>query len=174
MTSIHDLPTPALLLDIDVLDANITRMAERAASLGVSLRPHIKTHKCIEVGLRQHERGAEGIAVSTIPEARAFAEHGFDDITWAYPVQTGRIEEARELADRITFRLTVDTGEAVAALDRAGSPFHVWLKVDCGYHRAGVDPSTRYAVEVAQAIHESSILKFDGLLTHAGHTYRGP
>jgi len=174
VTSIHDVSTPALLLDIDVLDANITRMAERAASLGVSLRPHIKTHKCIEVGLRQHERGAEGIAVSTIPEARAFAEHGFDDITWAYPVQIGRIEQARKLADRITFRLTVDTREAVAALDRAGSPFHVWLKVDCGYHRAGVDPSTRYAVEVAQAIHESSILKFDGLLTHAGHSYRGP
>jgi len=174
MTTIHELPTPALLLDIDVLDANIARMAKRTASLGVSLRPHIKTHKCIEVGERQRKHGAEGIAVSTIPEARAFAEHGFDDITWAYPVQTGRLAEAREVADRIVFRLTVDTREAVAALDRAGSPFHVWLKVDCGYHRAGVDPSTPYAVEVAQAIHESSSLEFDGLLSHAGHCYAGP
>jgi D-serine deaminase-like pyridoxal phosphate-dependent protein len=171
---IHDLPTPALLIDLDVLDRNISRMAGRAADLGVSLRPHIKTHKCIEIGKRQRDTGAEGIAVSTLPEARAFAEHGFDDITWAYPVQIGRIAEAGALANRITFRLTVDTREAVAALDHAGFPFHVWLKVDCGYHRAGVDPATQYAVEVAQAIHESAMLTFDGLLTHAGHAYKGP
>jgi D-serine deaminase-like pyridoxal phosphate-dependent protein len=174
MTDIHGLPTPALLLDLDVLDANIARMAGRAADLGVFLRPHIKTHKCIEIGERQREHGAQGIAVSTIPEARAFAAHGFDDVTWAYPVQIGRIDEARALADRITFRLTVDTCDAVAALDRAGIPFHVWLKVDCGYHRAGVDPTAPYAIEVAQAIHESAILTFDGLLTHAGHAYKGP
>jgi D-serine deaminase-like pyridoxal phosphate-dependent protein len=149
-------------------------MADRAQALGVALRPHIKTHKCIEIGERQRARGAAGIAVSTLPEARAFAAHGFEDITWAYPLQLGRIEEARELADRITFRLTIDTREAVTALERAGAPFHVWLKVDCGYHRAGVDPSAPYAVEVARAIHESSTLTFDGLLTHAGHTYRGP
>jgi D-serine deaminase-like pyridoxal phosphate-dependent protein len=138
------------------------------------VRPHIKTHKCIEVGKRQRDKGAEGIAVSTLPEARAFAEHGFDDITWAYPVQVGRIAEAAALADRITFRLTVDTPEAVAALERAGLPCHVWLKVDCGYHRAGVDPTTQYAVDVALAICESPVLTFDGLLTHAGHAYQGP
>ncbi len=174
MPSIHELPTPALLLDVDVLDANTAGMAARVADLGVALRPHIKTHKCIEIGERQRKRGASGIAVSTLPEARAFADHGFDDITWAFPVQIGRLDEARSLAERTQFRLTVDTAEAVAALERAGFPFHVWLKVDCGYHRAGVDPASSYAVEVARAIHDSPTLTFDGLLTHAGHTYRGP
>jgi len=174
MTTIHDLPTPALLLDADVLERNLRRMAERAETLGVSLRPHIKTHKCVEIGERQRVLGARGITVATLPEARAFAEHGFDDITWAFPVILSRLDEALALAERVTLRLVVDSPDAVAALERAGRPLHVWLKVDCGYHRAGVDPRSSLALELSRALHESSTLAFDGILSHSGHAYYGP
>ncbi len=73
--------TPALLLDIDVLKRNIANMATRAGRLGVSLRPHIKTHKCLEVARLQRESGAQGITVSTLAEGEIFAGAGFEDIT---------------------------------------------------------------------------------------------
>lgn len=173
MTTIAELPTPALLLDLDVLESNLRRMAERAAGFSVALRPHIKTHKCIEVGERQRALGAQGIAVATLYEARVFAEHGFDDITWASPVTLNRLDETRELADRVQLRLVVDSADAIAALEATKQPFHTWLKVDCGYHRAGVDPHSPTAMELARALYESDTLDFDGILTHSGHAYRG-
>ena len=75
--SFGTLPTPALLLDADILERNIERMQQRMSSLGVALRPHIKTHKCIEIGKQQVAAGAKGITVSTLYEAEKFAEAGF-------------------------------------------------------------------------------------------------
>ncbi|MFL6202983.1 MAG: alanine racemase [Thermoanaerobaculia bacterium] len=169
--SFDRVPTPALLLDLDVLERNLSRMADRCARLGVRLRPHVKTHKCLEIARLQHRLGAAGITVSTLHEAHVFAEQGFDDITWAFPVQLTRLDEVRELARRITLRLVVDTEEAVQALESLELPLHVWLKVDCGYHRAGVDPDSPEALELARRLAGSSRLTFDGILTHAGHAY---
>lgn len=171
MTTLNELPTPALVLDLQRLEANVTQMAAKTLRLGVSLRPHIKTHKCVEIGRLQLEQGAQGITVSTLEEARVFADHGFGDITWAFPVILNRLQEIRELADRVTLRLVVDSREAVVALEETAYPFHVWLKVDCGYHRAGVDPAGDAAVELARWLHDSPTLEFDGLLTHSGHAY---
>ncbi len=171
MTQIADLPTPALILDLDVLETNLASMAARARRLGVVLRPHIKSHKCIEIGRRQRRRGATGITVSTLHEARVFAEHGFDDITWAVPVMFNRINELRELAEQVTLRIVVDSPDALVRLRVTGYPFHVWLKVDCGFHRAGVDPHSELALNVVRDIHESPRLTFDGILTHSGHAY---
>ena len=173
MTSIDDLPTPALLLDLDVLERNLDRMSARAAALGVALRPHVKTHKSIEVAQLQRSLSTVGITVSTLYEARVFADHGFDDLTWAFPVILTRLDEIRTLAGRVTLRLVVDSTEAVDALEGIGTPLHVWLKVDCGYHRAGVDPESGRAVELARRLAGSPGLIFDGLLTHSGHAYHG-
>lgn len=169
--SFDRVPTPALLLDLDVLERNLSRMADRCARLGVALRPHIKTHKCLEIAERQRALGSRGITVSTLQEARVFSWQGFDDVTWAFPVQLSRLDEVRELAERITLRVLVDTKEAVQALESLGLPLHVWLKVDCGYHRAGVDPDSPEAVELARSLAGSVRLRFDGILTHAGHSY---
>ena len=76
MNSLADLATPALLIDADKLAANIATMADRAARLGVRLRPHIKTHKCVEIAELQRRAGCRGLTVSTLFEARVFAEHG--------------------------------------------------------------------------------------------------
>ncbi len=172
MSDLEALPTPALLLDLDRAERNIERMAGRARELGVALRPHVKTHKCLELGRLQLDAGAAGITVSTLDEARAFAAAGFDDLTWAFPVILSRVDECRELAERVTLRLVVDSDVAVDALERTGAAFRVSLKVDCGYHRAGVDPGDPAAVRLVERIAASPTLRFDGLLSHSGHAYK--
>jgi D-serine deaminase-like pyridoxal phosphate-dependent protein len=174
--TLDDLPTPCLLLDLDVVERNLRRMAERAAALGVALRPHVKTHKCIELAERQRALGAAGMTVSTLYEARVFAGHGFTDITWAFPVILSRLAEVRELASRVTLRVVADSPKAVDALARTAvrdRPLHVWLKVDCGYHRAGVDPAAPESAALAAQIAGSPALFFDGILSHSGHAYHG-
>ncbi|HEX9729073.1 MAG TPA: alanine racemase [Gemmatimonadales bacterium] len=171
MTRIDDLPTPALLLDLDRLETNIEHMAAKCRALGVSLRPHVKTHKCIEVADRQRAAGATGITVSTLAEAHVFAGRGYDDITWAFPFILNRVAEAGRLARDITLRVTIDSEAAFEAIEDSTHPFHVWIKIDCGYHRAGLDPSTPAPLALARRIRESATLAFDGFLTHGGHAY---
>jgi D-serine deaminase-like pyridoxal phosphate-dependent protein len=173
--SILELPTPALLLDQSVLERNLTRMQDRANTLGVSLRPHIKTHKCIQIANHQLELGARGITVSTLFELEQFVAAGFNDITWALPLIPDHIERILELSDKSTIRVVIDSPEMferLNAIERVGSErFHVWLKVDCGYHRAGVDPKSQLAEQLVQSLTESRNLVFDGVLTHSGHSY---
>jgi D-serine deaminase-like pyridoxal phosphate-dependent protein len=173
--SLADLPTPALLLDQDVLEANLRRMQERAGQLGAVLRPHIKTHKCIEIARRQAALGARGITVSTFYEAEQFADAGFDDITWAFPIPLVYVPRALELAARITLRLVLDSAEALGTLESAcagsGAAVHVWLKVDCGDGRAGVPVESPRVLELARCLAGSPALRFDGLISHSGSTY---
>ena len=166
-----DVETPALLLHHDVMERNLEHMANRAKKLGVALRPHIKTHKCLELGRRQQAHGAQGITVSTLFEAQAFARDGFRDLTWAFPLDPTHIPHVHRIAENgITLRVILDDLDTAKAL--AGSGLHVWLKVDCGYHRAGVDPASRYALEVARELGAERGLIFDGILSHSGHAYR--
>jgi threo-3-hydroxy-D-aspartate ammonia-lyase len=171
MTAPADLPTPALLLDLDRLETNLARMAARCGALGVALRPHLKTHKCVEIAERQRRHGARGVTVSTLYEAQVFTDHGFDDITWAFPFILSRLDEARRLSERITLRITLDAPETLDTLEAAGHPFHAWLKIDCGYHRAGLDPDGPATLDFARRLAGSRVLAFDGLLTHSGHAY---
>lgn len=168
---IEDLPTPALLLDLDRLEANLQRMAERARSLGVALRPHIKTHKCVEIAERQQALGATGITVSTLYEAAVFASHGFSDQTWAFPLNPSRMDELAELCDRVRLGVVVDSLEAVEWLIDGSIRAPVWIKVDCGYHRAGVDPEGRLAEVIASGLQAAPELEFAGLLSHSGQAY---
>lgn len=174
---VDELLTPALLLDVDILERNLSKMQKKITALGSSFRPHIKTHKCIEIARMQREGGAKGITVSTFYEAQEFAKAGFDDITWAFPLPLVYALPAVELAKNITFRVVVDSREAIVSLEKAckalGTQIHVWLKVDCGYHRAGVDPSSQFAEDLVQLLGGSVDLHFDGILSHSGHAYYG-
>ena len=158
---IDQVSTPAFLLDRRVLAANLDRMATRARELGVALRPHVKTHKCVEVARLQTLRGARGLTVSTLPEAAAFLAAGFDDLTWAFPLSPAKIVDALDLGRRGTLRLVLDDPATFAELEKAaavrGGPVHAWLKVDCGYHRAGVDPADPAAENLARRMATSSI-----------------
>jgi D-serine deaminase-like pyridoxal phosphate-dependent protein len=164
--------TPALLLDLEVVERNLARMAERARKLGVQLRPHAKTHKCPELGLRQMAHGAVGLTVATLAEAEAFVDAGVKDITWAFPIDPTHIVHAQRIAARPHTTLRVITDDLATARALGGSGLHVWLKVDSGTHRAGVDPTSPYAMDVAQELGREDGLVFDGILTHSGHAYK--
>src|SRR5262245_32028329 len=90
--------TPYLRVDLTRLRHNIRAVAERAAAAGVALRPHVKTHKSVEIGRLQLDAGAVGITTATIGEAETFSRHGFDDIFVAYPLWLDDLR-ARRLRD---------------------------------------------------------------------------
>jgi len=151
-------------------------MAKRAKRLGVRLRPHVKTHKCVEAARLQEEAGGSGITVSTLAEARFFAAHGFRDITYAVPIAPARAVEAAQLALQVDrLNLLVDHADTLDAVERAakvvGRRLPVFLKVDCGYHRAGVSPFAAESVAFAARMATSPHVDFRGVLTHAGHAY---
>jgi D-serine deaminase-like pyridoxal phosphate-dependent protein len=165
-----------LLLDIERVRRNANRMSEVATRNNVRLRPHVKTHKCTEVARIQTSAHDGSITVSTLAEARAFGKHGFSDITYAVPIERGKFDEAIEiLRGGVKLNLLTDDVAASRALEeaagRAGVRFDVFLKIDCGTHRVGVEPHTNEAVEIPRLISDSKHLNFAGILTHAGHSY---
>jgi D-serine deaminase-like pyridoxal phosphate-dependent protein len=178
MTSgdIYTLKTPSLLLDLDRARCNADRMSEVARRNNVRLRPHIKTHKCIEVARIQTAGHNGAITVSTLAEARAFAQHGFSDITYAVPIEQGKFAEAIEiLQSGVKLNLLTDDAETMRRLDEAaenaGVQFDIFVKIDVGTHRVGVDPHTHEAIEIPRLISDARNIKFAGILTHAGHSY---
>jgi D-serine deaminase-like pyridoxal phosphate-dependent protein len=173
---LHTIKTPSLVLDAGRVRRNAERMSARVRGLGATLRPHVKTHKCVEVARIQTETGAGGITVSTLAEARAFAAHGFRDITYAVPIEPGKFEEALDLSKLCErFALITDDPSIPSLLDeaarRAGLTLDLFLKVDCGYHRCGVEPERPEALEIPRRIDDAANLRFAGILTHAGHSY---
>ncbi len=174
--NIRDINTPSLLLEIGRVKKNAGRISGIAKRNGVRLRPHIKTHKCIEVARIQTAEHDGALTVSTLEEARAFAKHGFSDITYAVPIERGKFDEAIEIVRSGTkLNLITDDVETVRQLDEAAKladvTFDVFLKVDCGYHRCGVELHTPEAIEIPRQISDSQNLHFAGILTHAGHSY---
>ncbi|HKR65837.1 MAG TPA: alanine racemase [Thermoanaerobaculia bacterium] len=173
-----ELSTPSFLVDRPVLQRNCARMLDKARSSGVAFRPHVKTHKTVEIGRIQHGGVAGPITVSTLAEAERFAADGFRDITYAVPIAPTREKLARvaALASRVErLSVLVDSEVAARALEEFAAAhdvtFDAFLKVDCGYHRAGVDPESPDSVRLAVALARSERVRFQGLLTHAGHSY---
>jgi D-serine deaminase-like pyridoxal phosphate-dependent protein len=162
--------TPCLLVEAAVLEANIAAMARRAQDLGAGLRPHAKTHKCLEIAVRQLAAGAVGLTVATVAEAEVFAAV-CDDLFIAYPlwVDARRGARLRALAERARVRVGVDSAESAEALARhVGDAVAVVVEVDSGHHRSGVDPALAGVVAVAAA---RAGLPVAGVFTFPGHSY---
>jgi D-serine deaminase-like pyridoxal phosphate-dependent protein len=166
--------TPALVIDETILDANIARTAEFAARSGLNLRPHVKTHKSIEIARRQVEAGAIGITVATLSEAEVFAEAGFTDIFVAYPLW---IDESKVAALERILRLSsvllgvdsVDGARQVAKLGLAeAGRLAVLIEVDSGHHRSGVPAEDAGAL--AESVRDAG-LEVAGVFTFPGHSY---
>ncbi|HEX3102396.1 MAG TPA: alanine racemase [Pyrinomonadaceae bacterium] len=173
---IETLKTPSLLLDVDRVKKNAERISNIAKSNGARLRPHIKTHKCVEVARIQTADHDGAITVSTLAEARDFSSNGFSDITYAVPIERGKFEECVEIIRRgVKLNLLTDDAETAKHLDeaagRAGVKFDVFVKIDCGTHRVGVEPHTAEAVDIPRQLFDAKNLHFAGILTHAGHSY---
>jgi D-serine deaminase-like pyridoxal phosphate-dependent protein len=173
-SSTEALSTPAVVVDLDVLERNISRMAARARDAAVRLRPHAKTHKCPEIGRLQRAAGAWGLSLAKVGEAEVFVDAGFDDVFLAYPV-VGEDKGRRllELADRARLAVGVDSLDGARSLAEpfraAGRTLEVVLKVDVGYGRVGVVPER--ALELATQVAELPGLRLRGVFTHAGHGY---
>jgi D-serine deaminase-like pyridoxal phosphate-dependent protein len=140
---ICELDTPAVVVDLDILDKNLNEMASYCAQHGLSLRPHTKTHKIPEIARMQIRAGARGITVAKLGEAEVMVREGLDDILVAYPiVGPGKLERLVALAQR--GRITVSTDSAEVALGisdaarQAGVTIRLLAEMDAGLRRCGV------------------------------------
>jgi D-serine deaminase-like pyridoxal phosphate-dependent protein len=172
----HGVQTPAFLVDRSRVQRNCDRMRDKAVRSDVIFRPHVKTHKTIEIGRMQHGGSNGPITVSTLAEAEFFAAAGFRDITYAVPIAPEKIARAAALARGMDqCNVLIDSAEALEAREAFhrgnGVVFDAFLKIDCGYHRAGVNPDNPQSVELAERIASSPAICFRGVLTHAGHSY---
>jgi D-serine deaminase-like pyridoxal phosphate-dependent protein len=171
----HDLDTPALLVDLDRLTSNVDRMAATVRERHLDLRPHVKTHKSLDIARMQLRAGAVGLTVATLSEAEVFADGGCDDLFVAYPVHPrgGGAARLHRLLDAVTLAVGVDTAQGAAAVARAagGRRVRVLLEVDSGQHRTGVAPVDLVALAGACADLGLDVV---GVFTHGGHSYAGP
>ncbi len=173
---LETIKTPSLIVDYQRMRHNAETMTARAKALNVALRPHVKTHRSLEIARLQTDGNAGGIMVSTLAEARFFAQSGFSDITYGVPIERGKFSEAIAIAKTIErFAVLTDDAETVQELNKAAQSetvrLDVFVKIDVGYHRCGIEPQTAEAFEIPNKISNSSNLNFAGILTHAGHSY---
>ena len=170
--------TPALLIDLDVVEGNARRLGEELSGRGIALRPHAKTHKSVALARLQVESGARGITVGNLGEAEVFADGGIDDVFIAYPVwaEGPKAARLRALHEKAGLRLSIGfdsidgAKRLAAAVAGTGQRLRVLLELDPGNRRTGVLPDD--AGDIARAAKELG-LDVVGLFTHGGHAYAG-
>jgi D-serine deaminase-like pyridoxal phosphate-dependent protein len=168
------LDTPAILVDLDIVDANIRHMATLAGRNGFRLRPHVKTHKSIAMARRQIDAGATGVCTATVTEAEVMIAGGIKDVMIAYPlVGRRKFERLAPLFDQASVTLAADSSavirsyaEFAAHIDR---DVPVLLEVDAGMHRVGIAPEN--VVTLGKELSRTPRLLLRGVMTHAGHTH---
>lgn len=167
MPTIHELPTPALLLDLDAFEANLARMAAHIKEAGKNLRPHAKAHKCAEIARRQIAAGAIGACVATVSEAEMLAEAGISGLLLTSPVadplKIARIVETGAMA-------VVDHAQQVEWYDEAalaaGRKVDVLVDLDVGDHRTGAR-SKEQALAIAEAVDTAANLELRGIQAYS-------
>lgn len=172
--SVTEVDTPALLVDEDRLAANIHRYAALTAQTGVRLRPHIKTHKMLEVADMQLRAGACGITAAKLGEAEVFAAAGVHDIFVAYPlVGREKARRAARLAQRCHFIAGVESATGVQHLSEAaveaGTTLFVRVEIDSGLKRTGVAPDGAW--ELCRLVLAAPGLQLDGIFTFRGSSF---
>ena len=170
--TIFDLTTPSLILDRPLLEANAARMREKVRSLGVALRPHVKTSKSIDVLRVLAGETNAPITVSTLAEARYFFAHGVTDILYAVGIAPVKLPEVAELLrSGCKLRIILDTLEAADAArtfaDTEDLPIEVLIEIDSDGHRAGIGPDDPELIEVGRRLGP----RLAGVMTHAGASY---
>ena len=170
----EELYTPAVLLDLDVMENNLKRFADAAKKNGKEIWPMLKTHKSLELADRQIAAGATGFLCGTLDEAERLCEAGYDNLMYAYPV-AGRVSAARAaaLAGKCRFIVRIDGVDGAAILqeeaEKRGVSVPYTVIIDSGLHRFGVKPEE--AGRLADALAGFPNLIFTGISTHPGHVY---
>ena len=170
MTHILDLETPVVLVDLDIVEANIERAQSLFDTLGIGFRPHVKTHKIPFLAELQMKQGAIGLAAQKISEVEVFADAGFTDITLCFNlISPAKIARLRALLDKCHVTTVADNLVVVRALSAGmqGSvvPLDVLVECDTGMGRSGVQ-TPQAACDLAQAIAAAPGLRFAGLMTY--------
>lgn len=174
--TLDDLPTPALILDRAILRRNLKRMSDRLRQAGILLRPHLKTAKSVQIG-RMAVEGHDGrITVSTLAEARYFAEGGFKDIFYAVGIVPAKLPAVTELRRQgVNLRVVTDNlvvAKAIADAAKNGDTFSVFIEIDSGGGRAGLPyPELPGLIDIARVLHDAPGVELAGVMTHAGHSY---
>lgn len=168
-----EIETPALIIDLDIMDRNIAKMASYARSVNTNVRPHSKTHKCPIIAHKQIAAGAIGVTCQKLGEAEVLVAAGIKNILLASQIiPKSKIMRLVGLAKHSDIIVAVDTSENVKDLDEAAKLFNVTLnvviEVDVGLSRAGVRSSVQ-ALELAQVISKSRNLRFRGVMGYEGH-----
>jgi len=168
------LPTPCMVVDLEMFNANVQHMAETAKANGINVRPHVKIHKSVDVAKRQIAAGAIGLTCATIAEAELFSGVGIQGVLWTkQPVGFNNIQRAVALAKKDpTFMLVTDDAQVVDWLEAAAAAHNAKLKilvsVYAGMTRQGIDGG-QSAVELAQKISSSKRLQFEGFMAYSGN-----
>ncbi|MFQ5830160.1 MAG: DSD1 family PLP-dependent enzyme [Candidatus Methylomirabilia bacterium] len=168
-----ELPTPALLLDLDRFERNLQRMAAHLKSAGKQLRPHAKTHKCPEIARRQVQAGAVGVSVAKVSEAEVMAAAGIRNLLiTSEVVGPEKITRLLRVLDRAPETLVVvdhpdNVRELAEATGGAGRRLNVLVDVDVGARRTGVPPGEP-ALELGRAVAAQPSLRLRGLQGYAG------
>jgi D-serine deaminase-like pyridoxal phosphate-dependent protein len=164
--------TPYLRVDLVRLRGNVLRVAEQAATRGVALRPHVKTHKSMDIARLQLAAGAVGITVATLGEAETFVRLGAQDVFVAYPLwlEENTAGRLRDLTADARVAIGVDSVVGAARVGRllGSTAVDVLVEVDCGHHRSGV--AAEEAGAVAEAARRTG-LTVRGVFTFPGHSY---
>jgi D-serine deaminase-like pyridoxal phosphate-dependent protein len=170
---ISELETPAVVVNLDVMERNLSRVADYCRTHHLLLRPHTKTHKIPELAKRQIASGATGITVAKLGEAEVMLDAGIDDILIAYPI-VGPQKTARlaRIAERAKIRVSVDSIDAAreisAAATRQETKIGILIEMDVGFERCGLS-NERDLVILAHQIRELPALEFKGLMFFPGH-----
>jgi D-serine deaminase-like pyridoxal phosphate-dependent protein len=172
-----ELETPALIVDLDLMEANLERMAAFFRDVPAKLRPHFKNHKCPDLAARQLDAGAIGITCATLREAECLVHHGVRSVLLANEiVDTAKIRRFAELARQADAIVCIDNEKVAAELAREArnrqAQVSVLVDVDIGLHRCGVPPGEA-AIRLAQAAAGLG-LRFRGLMGYEGHVLRRP
>jgi len=174
--SLEGLRTPALLLDEARMQRNVGRMRARAESLGVTLRPHLKTAKSLDVAHRLFDGGSGPITVSTLREAEYFVAGGFDDLLYAVGLSVDKLPDIHALRRRGAAICVVldhpDVARAVAAhCADWPRPLPVLIEIDSDGRRAGITPDDPRLGQTAARLEQAVGITLRGVLTHAGGSY---
>jgi 3-hydroxy-D-aspartate aldolase len=166
---LQELPTPALLLDVDVFESNVRRLTAHVSKAGKTLRPHAKAHKCIEIARHQIAAGAAGVCVATVPEAELMVKAGIPGVLLTSPVAAPqKCSRIAALAPDIT--VVVDHPAQVrmygSAAGAAGVTLNVLVDLDVGDHRTGISPGAP-ALELARLVLRTPGLRFRGLQAYS-------
>jgi D-serine deaminase-like pyridoxal phosphate-dependent protein len=174
MSLYPELDTPALCIDLDKMERNLEEMAAGAKARGVGLRPHIKSHKMVEIGKRQMALGALGLTTAKLSEAEVLAASSLRDLFVCYPI-IGEIKlrRVRDLARETNLMTLVESEEGARGLSETmrgeDRPLDVLLDLDVGFHRVGVDEE--HATGLAKLVASLPGLRLRGVSTHEGTVY---